>query len=95
MPLYSYECADCGGAKDELRKLPERNNLPDCDLCKKPMQRVIGGHSVIGDMAPYYDDNLETYVTSRQHRKEVMREKGVYESFGKNWHTGASAKRRA
>ena len=93
MPLYSYEC-QCGGTKDEFRRLSERNVLPTCE-CGKTMQRVIGGYSVIPDMAPYYDDNLETYVKSRQHRKQVMREKGVYESFGKNWHTGASAKRRA
>ena len=91
--IYVYEC-DCGKVKEEFRRMADRNNLPACE-CGKTMQRVIGGHSVVADMAPYYDDNLETYIKSRQHRKEVMRQKGVYESFGKNWHTGASAKRRA
>jgi hypothetical protein len=44
---------------------------------------------VVGDLEPYYDDNLETGIKSKQHRKEVMRERGVYEKFGKGWYTSA------
>lgn len=91
--IYVYECA-CGKTKEEFRKVDDRNDPVACD-CGKPMERVIGGHSVIPDMAPYYDDNLQTYIRSRQHRKDVMRQQGVYESYGKNWHTAASTKRRA
>lgn len=83
--LYTYECRDCGAIKDEFRKLDERNQLPTCDLCAVEMQRVIGGHSVVPDFEPYYDDNLETYVKGKQHRRQVMREKGVSEIFGKKW----------
>jgi putative FmdB family regulatory protein len=82
MPLYEYECA-CGKHADEFRSVADRNNAPLC--CGKPMQKVIGGHRVIGDVAPYYDDNLETYVKSKQHRREVMREQGVSEIYGRRW----------
>jgi hypothetical protein len=50
------------------------------------MKKVIGGHSVVPDVQPYYDDNLETYVRSRQHRRSLMKEQGVYEKFGRGWH---------
>jgi putative FmdB family regulatory protein len=90
--IYQYECS-CGNTKDEIRRVAERNDPVVCS-CGKNMERVIGGHYVTPDMAPYYDDNLETYVTSRQHRKEVMRERGVSEIYGKHWYTGRSAKGR-
>lgn len=90
--IYQWEC-DCGKTKEEFRRMAQRNDKTICE-CGQTMQRVIGGHYVTPDMAPYYDDNLETYVKSRQHRKDLMRQKGVSEIYGKNWHTGASAKRR-
>jgi putative FmdB family regulatory protein len=93
MPIYEYLC-DCGKSKDEHRSIAERNKCPICE-CGMTMQKVISTGYAVSDMAPYYDDNLETHIQSRQHRKQVMREKGVYESFGKNWYTAASAKRRA
>lgn len=85
MPLYTYECVDCGALKDEFRKLEDRNNGPECDLCKIAMKKLIGGHSVVSDLEPYFDDNLECGIKSKQHRKQVMREKGVYEKYGKGW----------
>lgn len=81
--LYTYE--HCGVQQDEFRSVAERNNGPACPKCGEPMPKIIGGHKVIGDMDPYYDDNLETYVKSRQHRKQLMREKDVYEKIGKGW----------
>lgn len=90
--IYEYSC-ECGNKKDEFRSVADRNEPVECS-CGKLMTRVIGGHYVTPDMAPYYDDNLEAYVKSRQHRKELMRQKGVSESFGKHWHTGRSAKGR-
>lgn len=92
MPIYSYEC-DCGKSKDEYRSIAERNRCPICE-CGMTMQKVISRGYAVGDMAPYYDDNLETYITSRRHRQQVMKQRDVSEIYGKNWHTGASAKRR-
>lgn len=83
MPLYQYLCA-CGRTADEFRSVSERNNAPLC--CGKPMQKQLGGHRVIGDMEPYYDENLESVVKSRKHRQQVMREQGVYEKVGKGWY---------
>lgn len=91
MPLYDYECERCGKQRDEFRSVADRNNPLSCE-CGSPMKKIISGYRVIGDLDPYYDDNLDTYVRSKQHRKEVMREQGVSEKFGTNWWTGASTK---
>ena len=93
MPLYSYTCPDCDESKDEYRSVENRNDSPDCSLCKKPMVKTISGYSVIGDL-DYYDENLQTHVKSRKHREKVMRDQGVQEKFGLNWHTAASSKQR-
>lgn len=50
------------------------------------MKKIIPQYHAIGDMEPYFDENLETYVKSRQHRKQVMRAREVYEKYGKGWH---------
>lgn len=83
--IYAYECPDCGAVKDEIRRVEDRNNCPECDLCKVTMKKLIGGHNVVGDMEPYYDENLETGIKSRKHRERVMKEKGVYEKIGRGW----------
>jgi putative FmdB family regulatory protein len=94
MPLFEYECSDCHAHKDEFRTVAERNNPPACE-CGAMMKKIISGYRVVGDLEPYYDDNLEAFVKSKQHRREVMREKGVSEKFGTNWMTAASSKRHA
>jgi len=81
--LYEYECS-CGKRTEEFRSVAERNNAPFC--CGKPMQKVLGGHRVVPDMEPYFDENLQSYVKSKQHRKQLMREQGVSEKIGKGWY---------
>lgn len=92
MPLYSYECSDCGGTRDEFRRIADRNDCPTCELCKKPMRKLLGGHSVVPDLQPYFDENLDCAIKSKQHRKQVMRDQGVEEKFGTHWHTGFNNK---
>ena len=92
--LYSYQCLTCHEIKDEFRSVEDRNDPVICD-CGAAMSKLLGGHRVIGDMQPYFDDNLQTYVKTRQHRQQVMREQGVSEAYGKNWHTGRNNKKRS
>lgn len=63
---HEYEEIDCGCSEQEviMRKLP-------------PMFRINVGPVPTGG---YYDENLDTYITSNAHRKKVMREQGVTES---------------
>jgi putative FmdB family regulatory protein len=82
--LYTYQCKDCGEEQDAHRSVENRMECPPC-RCGGSTEKIISAYRVVGDMAPYYDENLETYVKGKQHRQKVMREKGVSEKYGKGW----------
>ena len=88
MPIFDYECEECGVVENVIAGTNDKTIVHD--KCGKNMTRFISGNKAIS-MGPagafgYYDDNLETYIhTNRQHR-EVMKEKGVSEKYGKGWY---------
>lgn len=84
MPLYTYQCEKCERTQDEFRSIADRNAPLSC-TCNGSMKKIIGGHAVVPDVEPYFDDNLEAYVKSKQHRRALMRERGVDEKIGKGW----------
>lgn len=84
--IYECKCETCGRTEDIYRSVEERNNTPEC--CGKPMKRIITGYHVIGDLEPYLDENMThepQWVKSKQHRKQLMKEHGVTEKYGKGW----------
>lgn len=86
MPLFDYECIACNAAETAFRSVANRNRAPKCGKCGGRTKKVISHAAAIGDMEPYFDENLETYIQSRQHRARVMREKDVYEKVGNGWY---------
>lgn len=40
MPIYSFECEECGGRKELKLKIDERNEEQKCQ-CGEPLTRVI------------------------------------------------------
>lgn len=85
MPLYSYRCQSCKAVTDAFRRIAERDDCPECSECDGDTKKIISTYSVHSDFAPYYDENLETHIESKQHRKKVMKEKGLVEAYGKGW----------
>jgi len=86
MPTYVYGCRLCEAEAEEFKKISERFNAPT--HCGEPMKLLIASRYVIADIEPYYDDQLDVGIKSRQHRKEVMREKEVYDKRdfkGQKW----------
>lgn len=86
MPLYSFKCDDCGSIHDVFLSIMNRHDSPEC--CGKRTRRIIGNHSIIGDIKPYWDENISdkpVYVKSRNHKKKLLKEHGLYEIYGKNW----------
>lgn len=84
MPLYSYRCNACDETTDAVRAVEDRHDTPACE-CGGETRKIIAPYTVHPDFEPYYDDNLETGILSKQHRKKVMAEKGVSEYYGKGW----------
>ena len=75
--LYDFECRRCGVSGE---KIVADNEQPFCGICNVPLWRLppkirvaMGAAGAHG----YYDDNLETYIRTNKHRREVMRQRGV------------------
>lgn len=85
MPIYTYECEQCGKRQDAFRKIDQRYDGPECHGM---MKKVISSYRVIGDLEPYVDENMgesPVVVKSRKHREQLLKERGLYEKIGKNW----------
>ena len=86
MILYQYRCQSCDEIAEALRAVEDRNRAPKCDECGGATRKIISlSYRVIPDFEPYYDENLQTGIKSKQHRKKVMKEQGVSEAYGKGW----------
>ena len=84
MPIYDYKCK-CG---KEIETITHYNENAKCPECGKEMARQISskfGISMGVGAYGYYDDNLQTDITTNAHRRRVMKEQGVSESYGKGW----------
>lgn len=88
MPVYEYECS-CAARVTAYRKIAVRDICPHCEVCGGDTRRVVSRANINPDIFDgYLDPNLQsmhsngqgTYIKSRQHRKEVMRQLGVVEA---------------
>lgn len=93
MPLYEYQCRTCGTSLDEFHSIDDCETFAPYCPCGRQMTIKIGGYKVHGDLQPYYDENLEVHITSKRHRRQVMKEQGVEEHYGQGWWTSPVKKR--
>lgn len=85
-PIYEYRCQACEEITENYRTVDERHNAPGCKHCGGTTNKILSlGFKTHGDISPYYDENLESWVDSKQHRKRIMEEQGVEEAYGKGW----------
>jgi len=78
MPLYDYSCPNCAKQSDIWAQMHEEEK--PCPTCGATMMRLISGSNIITDLEPYFDENLDKvpiYVESKQHRKQLMKERGL------------------
>ena len=92
MPLYSLECPECGDLAEYFQGVDDRFAEVECEKCGAVMTRatdrayyadrvMIQGDTCAGscNFSNYYDDGLDMHIESRDHRKRVMKEKGLSE----------------
>lgn len=41
MPIYEYRCPRCEKVIEEFKPISKRDELPECEECKVPMEKVI------------------------------------------------------
>lgn len=82
MPRYDYECQICGFVEERIFPISEKPDWVACRKCGQGAKSIVGGFRppfLNEDFEPYYDEVLDTFVTSRQHRREVMSRQGLVE----------------
>lgn len=86
-PVYAYQCPECKKEMDAFRKIDFRHDCPDCE-CGAKTEKIIARANINPDIFDgYLDHNLHpmhepgegTWVKSRQHRKDLMKEFGLTE----------------
>lgn len=80
MPIYDYECEECGLVVDVIAGINDREIVHN--TCGKVMRRVL--HSKFGihmaEHVPtggYYDPHLGAFIQTAAQKRRLMREQGV------------------
>jgi len=89
MPIYELECSFCGLHSDHIFGMDEMDKKAECPHCGENLCRrehrfytppIIQGDTVAGGCSyNYFDEGMNEYVTSKQHRKDLMEQKGLVE----------------
>jgi len=90
MPFYTLECPNCClRSEHNLGMNDSLDNLIECPMCGDNMTRrhdriydvpQIQGDTVAGGYERYgYDEGLDAVVKNKQHRKDLMEQKGLTE----------------
>lgn len=92
MPFYDLECPDCEVTSEHFMTTDDKWLLVKCPECGHGLTRghnkkyagmklQIQGDTVSGgcNYSNYYDDGLDCFITSKQHREEEMKKQGVQE----------------
>lgn len=83
MPIYDAECPKCG----VIEVWGKINEVSVCK-CGRNMTRLISPTRINPDIQPYVDMDMEytpTLVKSRQHRDQLLKEKGLYAKTNNRW----------
>lgn len=84
MPLYDVECKHCGIKEERIAKIDE---IVRCKCGREMVRLMPSSHGICMGVGAYgyFDDNLQAYVSTNKQRRELMRQQGVSEAFGKGW----------
>lgn len=76
MPLYDYECPDCGFEGEIAARMDDRKNQP-CPKCTTILMQVHRPTPRYRPFNPYFDIGLGEEITSYAHRRRVMKSQGM------------------
>jgi putative FmdB family regulatory protein len=83
MPIYDYECRNCGIIENIWAKMDEE--IIPCKHCGEPAWRIISACQIMPDIKPRWEENIAhnekaphgSYIESRQHRDRLCKEFGI------------------
>lgn len=75
MPLYDYECDQCGAESERMALMAERNSQKcECGGALIIVHRPTPRYKPFNN---YFDIGLGVEITGRDHRRRVMRDLGM------------------
>lgn len=87
MPLYEFECPDCGNREEHWLEVRKRNEIlfcanEDCDTGIGELQRLPGGHKML-----HFEEGRgrvhiglsDKPITSYAQQKKMMKDRGAVE----------------
>lgn len=87
--FYELKCKCCGESDDYMFEMNDTDGMDVCTNCdhliSRRMDRVYNVPTIVGETCAHscsyegFDDGLDEYVTSKQHRAELMKQKGLTE----------------
>ena len=78
MPTYDFICESCKKTSEVFCSIDDRAGQT-CEHCGGALKQQIVAPYVPQEFVPHFDKGLGVYVNSRQHRKQIMRQKGLIE----------------
>ena len=83
MPIYTYQCGACEKIQDAFRSIANRCDCPQCECGGKTHQiitptqiaPILGGGQLPGYQCPV----TGKYITSRNQRREIMKQHNLVE----------------
>lgn len=85
MPLYDFECDECGSIKEHYAGLDDKR-MP-CE-CGGTARRLITSRYYVNPDVDFVTDNITgdpVRVDSRVKLRRLLAENGLYERYGKGW----------
>lgn len=80
MPIYDYKCED-GHYSEDYQTMANCDEPTVCSECGKTAKRIIGRSAWavdrFGERFPYYDRGLGMTLHSKNHRRQIIKERGL------------------
>ena len=83
MPIYEYECQNCGELTEAIFSMKEDIPAITCPFCCSRARKIISRPQAVAPLwEEYWEENLghePVLIKGRRHRKEVMKANGLEE----------------
>lgn len=86
MPLYDYQCEDCQQVEERYAGMDQPEL--ECRQCGGKAHRVFSTRYWVHGEPDYVTDNISgkpVRVTSRRQLRDLLKQHGLMERFGKGW----------
>ena len=85
MILWDYKCSSCRRVEERLVSHSELESQR-CSHCEVKMDRLFASRGYDGGYErrrfPMYDESLDAVVQSKQHKKQLLKERGLIQIDG-------------